>query len=140
VNELVKSSDRFRGIAFDHRIELSIAGREHRFWSPQLVCTMRPASDGALIEARFGPDPYVWAFYLFAVGLAALVTAWALLFGLVQWNLGQAPTGLYATPVLAIIGALVYGATFVGQGLGAEQMYVLRTALVDVCEAAGTEA
>jgi len=137
----VKGSDRLRGIGFDHRIELSIAGREHHFWSPQLVAAMRADGEGgAILEARFGPDPYVWALYLFATGAALLVTGWALLFGLVQLSLGQSPTGLYATPILAIIGGLVYGATFVGQGLGGEQMYVLRTTLVDLCDAEGSDA
>ncbi len=35
---------------------------------------------------------------------------------------------------LAVLAALVYGASFVGQGLGSEQMYLLRSTLTELCE------
>ena len=133
-NALMKTSKRLRGIAFDDRIELAIGGAEHHFWSPQVVVKMRPEGQGALLDARFGPDAYVWALYLLLYGAALLLTCWALMFGLVQWTLGQSPVALLATPVLALLAGLVYGASFVGQGLGSEQMYFLRATLVQLAE------
>lgn len=138
VNALVKTSKRLRGIAFDDRIELAIGGDELHFWSPQVVVRMRPGGDGgATLDARFGPDAYVWALYLFTYGAMLLVTCWALLFGLVEWSLGQRPTALLAVPALVVLAGLVYGASFVGQGLGSDQMYYLRATLTQICE--GTE-
>ncbi len=134
VNELVKTSTRLRGIAFDDRIELAIGGSEHHFWSPQVVVRMRPEGQGAVLEARFGPDAYVWALYRFLYGTMILVTSWAVMFGLVQWSLGQRPLALLVAPALGVVAGLVYGASFVGQGLGSEQMYLLRATLAQLAE------
>ncbi len=132
---LLRSSPRLRGIAFDHRIELSIGGDERRFWSPQLVVRVRATEGGgAVLDARFGPDPYVWAFYLMAYGAMLMVTLWALVFGMVQWWLAQTPTALLVAPALGVLAGIVYGASFFGQGLGSEQMYLLRSTLADLCE------
>lgn len=135
VNALVRSSPKLRGIAFEHRIELSIGGDERHFWSPQLVVEVSPTSDGgSALDVRVGPDPYVWALYLLAYGAMLLVTLWALAFGMVQLWLDQTPTALLAAPALAVLAALVYGASFVGQGLGSDQIYLLRSTLTRICE------
>ena len=137
VNALLKTSTRFRGIAFDDRIELAIGGDDLRFWSPQLVVRVTATDDGgSSLDARFGPDAYIWALYLFAYGAMSVVTLWALIFGLVQVSLGQSPTALLVAPVLGVLAGLVYGASFVGQGLASEQMYALRATLTQLAEAA----
>lgn len=130
VNQQIKAEPRVRGIALAERIELAIDGEEHRFWSPQLVLQMREdEGGGTVLEARFGPDPYVWALYLLCYGALLVVTCWALIFGAVQWMLGQTATALWVAPGTALLAALVYGASFVGQGLGSDQMYFLRAIL-----------
>lgn len=133
-NALVKTSTRLRGIAFDDRIELSIGGDERHFWSPQIVVRMRAEGEGAVLDARFGPDPYVWALYRFLYGTMIVITFWAVLFGFVQWTLSQTPYALLVAPALALVAALVYGASFVGQGLGSEQMYLLRSTLAQLAD------
>lgn len=139
-NALMKDSKRLRGIGFDDRIELAIGGSEHHFWSPQLVVRVRPdEKGGAVLDARFGPDAYVWALYLLLYGACIVLTFWALLFGLVQWSLGQSPVALLAAPGLGVLAGLVYGASFVGQGLGSEQMYLLRATLVQLADCEATE-
>ena len=55
----------------------------------------------------------------------------ATIFGLVQLSIGQSPWALLVAPGTAVLGALVYGASFVGQGLGSEQMYFLRATLTE---------
>jgi hypothetical protein len=47
----------------------------------------------------------------------------------VQRTLGQSPTAMLIEPAALIAAALVYGAGFVGQGLGSDQMYLLRATL-----------
>jgi hypothetical protein len=131
----LREGKRLRGIAFEHRLEMSIGGEEVRFWSPQLVVNVRPADGGgALLEGRFGPDPWIWALYFLSYGALAIATLFATIFGVVQWSLGQTPTALYAAPGVAVLAGLVYGASFVGQGLGAEQMYFLRATLTQTVE------
>lgn len=141
VNEFIKSSSRVRGIAFDHRIELAIDGDEHHFWSPQVVAKVAPAEDGGTrIEARFGPDPYVWAMYVFGYGTLTAVSVFSAMFGVAQLTLGQKPTAFYVAPGAAVLAALAFGASFVGQGLGSEQMYFLRATLAKVTDADDTAA
>lgn len=135
ITRLVRGEKRLAGIAFEHRIELSIGGDDVRFWSPQIVATMSPTDDGgALVNARFGPDPYIWALYLLCYGALAILTVFAAIIGTVQWSLGQSPLGLYLAPGGAVLAALVFGASFVGQGLGTEQMYFLRASLTEAID------
>lgn len=136
VNARIRSDPGLRGIALDEHIELAIDGPEHNFWSPQLVAQLQPdEAGGTLLQARFGPDPYVWALYLLLNGILVITTFWAIIFGLVQWWLKQEPSTLWIAPGAAVLGGLVYGASFVGQGLGSDQMYHLRATLTDLCDA-----
>ena len=136
VNALVQSSPRLRGIAFDHRIELAIAGDEHHFYSPQLVVDVTPGEPGgAHLEARFGPDAYVWALYTLSYAALLFLTLFAGMYGIAQWSLGDTPTGFLVAPAAAILAGLVYGASFVGQGMGGEQMYFLRATLTKAAAA-----
>lgn len=130
MQRFIQTSDRVRGLAQEARIELAIGGDEHHFWSPQLVATVRAEPDGrAHLDARFGPDPYVWVLYLLAYMALSVTTLIALAFGFSQVLLKQPPTALYFAPVAAVLAAIVYGASYVGQGLGSDQMYFLRTTL-----------
>ena len=106
--------------------------------APQLVVKVEAhAGGGSVLHARFGPDPYVWAFYVLGLGLLTAVAFVALLFGGVQLSLGQSPTALVVAPGAALVAGLVYGASFVGQGFGYAQMHLLRAALTDAVH--GTE-
>lgn len=137
---MLDGSERLRGIAFDHRLEIAIHGDEHHFYSPQLVVRVTATDDGgSRLEARFGPDPYVWAFYLLGSGALLLLTTFATMLGIGQWWIGLSPTGLYVAPAAAVLAGLVYGASFVGQGLASDQLYFLRSALTDAVDGLESE-
>jgi hypothetical protein len=136
-NSFIQSSPHVRGIAFDHRIEIAIDGEDHHFWSPQLVVDVKEAEGGAELEAQFGPDPYVWAMYLLGYGALSVTSFFAAMYGIAQWTLDRTPTAFFVAPVAAVLAALVYGASFVGQGLGSEQMYFLRATLTTLANAEG---
>lgn len=136
-NAFIQGSPKVRGIAFDHRIEIAMDGDEHHFWSPQLVVEVKPAEGGTELSAQFGPDPYVWAMYLLGYGALLIVTFFASMYGIAQLMLDRTPTGFVAAPIAAVLAGLVYGASFVGQGLGSEQMYFLRATLTKLAEAEG---
>jgi hypothetical protein len=134
VRAFIQGSRRVRGIAFEHRIELAVGGHEHHFWSPQIVAEVTAVDGGARIDCRFGPDPYVWALYIMLYVTMLVCFVFALIFGFVQLGLGQEPLGLYLAPAALAAAGLVYGASFVGQGLGSEQMFFLRSELTRVTE------
>jgi hypothetical protein len=135
VKEFLAGSKQLRGIALEHRIELSFIGEDHHFYSPQVLVHVRPAeSGGSTLNAQLGPDPHIWSLYIFTYVSMVVLAIFAAVFGAVQWSLGQTPYIFALSPFAAIVAALVYGASFVGQGLGAEQMYLLRATLTKLAD------
>jgi hypothetical protein len=51
----------------------------------------------------------------------------------VQWTLEQSPWAFLIVPASAATLGFVYGATLIGQGLGAEQMYTMRSLVDRAC-------
>jgi hypothetical protein len=140
VREFVAESSRVRGVTYDERYEVSMEGEELHFWSPQICVNVKPREDGGTdLDARLGPDPYVWTMYVFAYATLTVASVFASVFGLTQWTLGHSPTALYVAPAAAVTAALVYGASYVGQGLGAEQMYFLRATITTLSEGEDVE-
>jgi hypothetical protein len=130
VRAYLKGTKKIRGTAFEQLIELSISGNDHHFWSPQVLAKIIEHPDGTTtLEARFSPDPHVWSLYVFTYATLILVAIFSLVWGFVQRTLGQSPTALLIAPLAGLAAALVYGASFVGQGLGSDQMYLLRATL-----------
>lgn len=104
---------------------LSIPDEAHHTWSPYLDVTVRDREDGSRVIARMGPSPRIWTLFLFlyaATGTPALIGS---MYGFVQWTLGDTPTGLLALPACALAWAGIYAASFIGRGLGADQIHQL---------------
>lgn len=110
----------------DEVIELVPHSSTVHMWSPQLRLELMEVDDHTDIRARFSPHPHVWTLYLAIHAVGALGTLVAGVFGLSQHLAGQSPWALWALPMAPVLAALVWALAFVGQGLGAEQMYALR--------------
>jgi hypothetical protein len=65
--------------------------------------------------------------------LLAIVALGGFSYGLVQYTLGQSPWSLLIAPAAVALFGFVYGATLIGQGLGAEQMYTMRSLIDRAC-------
>ena len=119
-----------RGLVLaEGRIELRVSDKERRLWSPQLTVDVRPEGDGAHLRARFGPDPHVWTMYVTLYAASVVFATACGVWGMAQMILHRTPWALYLAPLAAVFAGLVYGASFVGQGLGSEQMYRVRAFL-----------
>jgi hypothetical protein len=109
------------------------------FWSPYLNLEVEDEPDGSAIRGRFSPHPNVWTMFMGIYILLAIAALGGFSYGIVQLTLGQSPWAFWVDPASAALFGFVYGATLIGQGLGAEQMYVMRTlvdrACVDALEA-----
>ncbi len=122
---------------------LRIPPERRALWSPELDLTFEASEKGegwVRVRCLFAPRPAVWTGFAF---LYAAMTAFAvggILWGFAQLTLEQAPWA-FAAPGGSLVGmAILYAASFIGQGLAAAQMYQLRRYL-DVCvQAAEREA
>jgi len=135
-----------KGLFAKGRIELVPNPATRHFWSPQLTADIETREESAdektdekagastHIRVRFGPHPHVWTFYMAVHAVGALSTIGAAVFGLSQYLAGGSPWALWALPAAPILAALVWALAFVGQGLGAEQMYSLRRFLEEALE------
>lgn len=65
-----------------------------------------------------------------------VISLCGIMYAVVQLTLGEWPTALVATVVAALLAALLYTSTLVGQGLAVIEMYELRTYLDDRLEEA----
>lgn len=127
VRAAIKRSDLARGMVLDSgRIELICAEDRVRFWSPQLTVDTEAGERGTVLRARFCPHPHVWTLYLALYATSVAFAIGCIMFGISQWMVGSEPWSLLLTPFSLILSGLVYGASFVGQGLGALQMQELR--------------
>jgi uncharacterized integral membrane protein len=63
----------------------------------------------------------------------AIVALGGITYGIVQATLGQPPWALWIAPAAVALFGFVYGATLIGQGLGAEQMYTMRSLIDRAC-------
>lgn len=126
----VDGSEDVLGLVLDSgRIELTLNEKKIRFWAPQLTidAEAQEEGDGTVLRARFGPHPHVWTLYLALYATSVALAIGCAMFGISQWMVDSEPWGLYLIPVGVVFSALVYGASYVGQGLGALQMQELRS-------------
>jgi len=125
-----------RGQVFRKHAVVQMRDAEQTFWSPYLNLEVEDEPDGSAIRGRFSPHPNVWTMFMAIYILLALAALGGLSYGAVQYTLGQAPWSLLIVPAAVALFGFVYGATLIGQGLGAEQMYIMRSLIDRVCVAA----
>ena len=121
---------------FDGGAILRLAPADRHVWSPALylhVDRVDPESDGPWqLTGRFTPSSPVWtAFVAIYLVLACVATA-AGCYGGAQVILGEPPWAFLGVAIALALAGFTYGAAFIGQGLGAEDMYRLRSFVDEV--------
>jgi len=128
---------RVEGVVLAAGAELTTGGRERHFWSPYLSVEVVRGDDGAWrLRGRFAPEPNVWILFLGIYGVLGMCALGALMYGVSQWMVHEAPWALLGVPGAVVLMGFTYGAAFIGQGLGAEEMYLLRSFVDDCVDAA----
>jgi uncharacterized integral membrane protein len=122
-----------RGQVFRKHAVVEVRHGERTFWSPYLNLEVEDEPDGSAIRGRFSPHPNVWTMFMAVYILLAIAALGGLSYGIVQYTLGQSPWALLVVPVAVALFGFVYGATLIGQGLGAEQMYKMRSLIDRAC-------
>lgn len=128
---------RVEGAVLSAGAELTTAQSERHFWSPCLSVEVARDDEGAwVLSGRFAPEPNVWILFLGVYGIVGMAGLGAFVYGLSQWMVGESPWALAGVPAALALVAFTYGAAFIGQGLGAEEMYRLRSFVDDCIESA----
>jgi len=130
---LQNDAESLRGQVFRKHAVVEMRDGERTFWSPYLNLEVEDEPDGSAIRGRFSPHPNVWTMFMAVYILLALAALGGLSYGMVQYTLGQPPWSLWVAPAAAALFGFVYGATLIGQGLGAEQMYTMRSLIDRAC-------
>jgi hypothetical protein len=92
---------------------------------------------GHRLHARFSPSSPVWtAFVAIYLALACIGTG-AACYGGAQLIMKETPWAFVGVPIVLALAAFTYGAAFIGQGLGSEDMYTLRRFVEGVADTAG---
>ncbi|MFT4515262.1 MAG: hypothetical protein ACI89X_004697 [Planctomycetota bacterium] len=99
--------------------------RDQHFWSPALHLHVRTDEQPSVLVGRFSPSSPVWTGFLAIYLTLTCVGICAGSYGGAQMILGDAPWAFVGVPIAIALAAFTYGAAFIGQGLGSEDMYEL---------------
>lgn len=94
--------------------------------SPYLNLQVVTVDGSERVRGRFTPHPAVWTGFMAIYGVLAMVGLSGLVYGLAQVTVSESPWAMLAAPVCLALGAFVYGAALIGQGLTQDEMYGLR--------------
>lgn len=120
------------GTVLTTQAELTTRRAQAHFWSPYLSVEMSRDDDGRWrLRGRFAPEPNVWILFMGIYGILGMGGLAGLMYGLSQWIVREPPWALVGVPVSLALIAFTYGAAFIGQGLGAAEMYTLRSFVDD---------
>jgi hypothetical protein len=119
------------GAVFRRTILMTVSDEQTHFWSPHLDVQLDDGADGGtLLTALFTPHPQIWTSFIAVQALFGFLSVGAAVWLTSTLMLGHDPTVAAASLGLLLVGGgLAYGAAYVGQGLGSEQMYQLRAFL-----------
>jgi hypothetical protein len=119
------------GALFRRTVLLTVRDEDTHFWSPHLDVQLDDGKDGGtLLTAMFAPHPQIWTSFIAVQALFALLSIGAGVWLTSTLILGHDPTAaLVSLGLMLFGGGFAYGAAYVGQGFGSEQMYVLRAFL-----------
>ncbi len=110
---------------------ITVAPARAHFWSPHLEVQFTDAPEGGCyVQGQFGPHQAIWTTFVIIQLIFGVLALGAAIFAYSKWSLGADATpwlGLFAGMMFG--GGFSYGAAYVGQGLGSDQMYDVRAFL-----------
>lgn len=112
------------GRVLDYKVESDV----QRFWSPHLSVQLYPTDQPESTEAfcRFSPRPEIWTMVMAVYMVAAFCFFGSLIYGFVQWTMGNPPWSLVVVPISVSAIAGLHLASLIGQGWSRDQMHVLQ--------------
>jgi hypothetical protein len=109
---------------------LTVRPEDTHFWSPHLDVQLEATEGGTRLYAVFAPHPQIWTSFVAVQLLFGLLSIGGAVWVTSMLMLGRPPfVALGALGAMLFGGGFAYGAAYVGQGIGSEQMYELRAFL-----------
>jgi hypothetical protein len=119
------------GALFRRTLLLTLSDEDTHFWTPHLDIQLDEGKEGGTqLTAMFAPHPQIWTSFVAVQALFGLLSLGAAVWLTSALILGQDPTlAVVSLGAMLFGGGFAFGAAYVGQGLGSEQMYELRAFL-----------
>lgn len=112
-----------QGQATSGFVNLWLPPEGRAFFSPYLSLELTEQDGVTIATGRFGPHPAVWTGFMFVYAVLGLLGVLALMFGWAQYIADEPPWMLLGFPGAGGLVLFVYGAEYIGKGLGSEQMH-----------------
>ena len=131
VRRHLEGAEKIEGGVYARTLSLTLRDGFRHFWTPHLDVQLTELPAGRTrIDGLFAPHPQLWTGFVALQLFFGLLSLGALIWLYSQYTLDRP----LLTPTLVLGGMLFgggfsYGAAYVGQGLGSEQMYELRSFL-----------
>lgn len=129
--QLATEGQKVTGSVFRRTLLLTLRREDTHFWTPHLDVQLDERKEGGTrLSAVFSPHPQVWTSFVAVQLLFALLSVAAGIWVTSMLMLGRDPlVSIAALALMLFGGGFAYGAAYVGQGIGSEQMYELRAFL-----------
>ncbi len=128
--QLESCAGKVTGSVHRRTVSLTVCPEETHFWSPHLDVQLDETPTGTRVYAMFAPHPQIWTSFVALQLLFALLSIGAAVWVTSMVMLGRdVLTAVVALAAMLFGGGFSYGAAYVGQGIGSEQMYELRAFL-----------
>ena len=99
------------------------------YWSPYLNLIFEEDEENkgtTIIRGRFSPHPDVWTMFMAIYFALALSGVGCMVYAMVEFSLHHTLWWMLGVPLSMVAIAFVFGASLIGQGLSADEMYTLR--------------
>lgn len=107
-------------------VTLRIHERFRRPWSPWVQLALKESDGQLVLQGQMGPAPELWTAFVFLYSLLVAAFIAGSMLGLVQLNLGEAPSGLMVTAGAVCGLMLSCGCDLLGRRVGQGQMGIIR--------------
>lgn len=131
VRKQLEVDPRVTGAVARATLLLTVREEDTHFWSPHLDVQLESdEAGGTNLSAMFAPHPHIWSTFVAIQALFALLSIGAAVWLTSVLMLGDSPVvAIVLLGLMLFGGGFAYGAAYVGQGIGSEQMYQLRAFL-----------
>lgn len=107
-------------------VVLRVAESRQHFGSPQLSFEIEDQASGSSINGLFMPLPSIWTGFMALYGLIVFGGFSGTIYGLAQWQIGNAPHACWSIPIAGLLLACVHLAAGIGKKMGSSQMRQLQ--------------